>query len=87
MTLWFTVNLAFWQLLKQYKLKLAKMINPDMKRIEQTFLVKLFDNDKGPLKLPSVLPDIVRDWMQMVENSDKVKQNMNPYFPNMRPIF
>ena len=31
-----------------------------MKRLEQTFPVKLFDNDKGPLKLPSVLPDIVK---------------------------
>ena len=60
MTLWFTVNLAFWQLLKQYKPKLAKTINPDLKRIEQTFLVKLFDNEKGPLQLPYVLPDIVK---------------------------
>ena len=31
MTLHFMVNLAFWQLLKQYQPKLAKSINPDLK--------------------------------------------------------
>ena len=47
MTLKFTVNLAFWQLLKQYKLRLAKSVNPNMKRIEQMFPVKLFENVKA----------------------------------------
>ena len=60
MTLWFTVNLAFWQLLKQYKPKFAKTINPDLRRTEQTFPVKLFDYNKGPLHLPSALPDILK---------------------------
>ena len=60
MTLRFTVNLAFWQLLKQYKPKLAKMVNPDIKRIEQTFPVKLFENTKDPLQIPAVLTDIVK---------------------------
>ena len=32
MTLIFTVNLVFWQLLKQYQLNLARTINPDLKR-------------------------------------------------------
>ena len=62
MTLRFTVNLAFWQLLKQYKLTLAKMVHPDLKRTEQTFLVRLFDNTKGPLQMTSILPDIVKRW-------------------------
>ena len=87
MTLQFTVNLAFWQLLKQYKLKLAKTINPDMKRIEQTFPVKLFDNNKGPLQLPSVLPDIVK---RLDADGRKYKQSQTsyaPYFQNMSPIF
>ena len=47
MTLHFTVNLAFWQLLKQYQPKLAKTFKPELKRIQQTFPVKMFDNTKG----------------------------------------
>ena len=47
-TLRFTVNLAFWQLLKQYQPRLPKTVYPNMKRIEQTFPVKLFENTKGP---------------------------------------
>ena len=60
MTLRFTVNLAFWWLLRKYKPKLAKSVNPDMKRIEQTFLVKLFESAKGPLQMLAVLTDIVK---------------------------
>ena len=33
MTLYFRVNLAFWQLLKQYQPTLAKTINPELKRL------------------------------------------------------
>ena len=47
MTFKFTVNLAFWQIMRQYKPKLAKTVNPNMKRIEQTFPVKLFKNVKA----------------------------------------
>ena len=60
MRMHFTVNLAFWQLLKQYHPKLAKTINPEMKRLEQIFPVKMFDNTKGPLQMPPILPDIVK---------------------------
>ena len=60
MTLHFTVNVAFWQLLKQYQPKLAKTINPELKRLEQTFPGRMFDNTKGPLQMPSTLPDIVK---------------------------
>ena len=41
MTLHFTINLAFWQLLKQYQPKLAKTIKPELKRIQQTFPIKM----------------------------------------------
>ena len=54
MSLHFTVNLAFWQLLKQYQPKLVRTIKPELKRLEQTFPVKMFDNTKGPLQ--SILP-------------------------------
>ena len=60
MRMHFTVNLAFWQLLKQYHPKLAKTINPEMKRLEQIFPVKMFDNTKGPLQMPPILPDIAK---------------------------
>ena len=60
LTLKFTVNLAFWQILRQYKPKLAKVVNPNMKKIEQTFPVKLFENVKGPLQIPTALTDIVK---------------------------
>ena len=78
MTLRFTVNLAFWQLLKQYKPKLAKTVNPDIKRIEQTFPVKLFENTKGPLQMPAVLTDIVKRFN---DESKKSKQSESSYTP------
>ena len=78
MTLRFTVNLAFWQLLKQYKLRLAKSVNPDMKRIEQTFPVKLFENTKGPLQMPAVLTDIVKRFN---DEGKKSKQSESGYTP------
>ena len=61
LTMRFTVNIAFWQILRQYKPKLAKGINPNMKKIEQTFPVKLFENVKGPLQIPTALTDICEE--------------------------
>ena len=29
-------------------------------KLEQTFPVRMFDNTKGPLQMPSTLPDIVK---------------------------
>ena len=78
MTLWFTVNLVFWQLLKQYKPKLATTINLDLKRIEQTFPVRLFDNTKGPLQIPAALPDIVK---RLNDDGRKFKQTGTNYAP------
>ena len=78
MTLQFTVNLAFWQLLKQYKPKLAKTVNPNMKRIEQTFPVKLFENTKGPLQMPAVLTDIVKRFN---DEGKKARQSESSYTP------
>ena len=76
MTLRFTVNLSFWQLLKQYQPRLAKTVNPDIKSIEQTFPVKLFENMKGPLQIPSVLPDIVK---RLNDEGKKSKQSESSY--------
>ena len=76
MTLKFAVNLAFWQLLKQYRLRMAKSVNPEMKRIEQTFLVKLFENAKGPLQMQAVLTDIVKRFN---DDGKKSKQSESGY--------
>ena len=80
MTLRVTVNLAFWQLLKQYKLRLAKSVNPDMKRIEQTFLVKLFENVKGPLQMPAGLTDIVKRFNDEGKRSKQSESDYTPIF-------
>ena len=78
LTLRFTVNLAFWQILKQYKPRLAKSVNPNMKRIEQTFPVKLFENVKGPLEMPAALTDIVKRFN---DDGKKSKQSESSHAP------
>ena len=78
LTLRFTVNLAFWQILRQYKPKLAKVVNPNMKKIEQTFPVKLFENVKGPLQMPTALTDIVK---RLNDEGSKSKQTESRYTP------
>ena len=80
MTLHFSVNFAFWQLLKQYKPKLAKTIKPELKRIQQTFPVKMFDNTKGPLKMPSELPEIVKKLNQMGKKTRPSEIKTPPIF-------
>ena len=81
----FTVNLAFCQLLRQYKPKLAKTVNTNMMRLEQTFPVKLFENVKGPLQMPSALTD--RDLVMTARNQGKLKQVTLPYFVDMNQIY
>ena len=72
------MNLAFWQILRQYKPKLAKAINPNMKKIEQTFPVKLFENVKGPLQIPTALTDIVK---RLNDEGSKSRQEDSKYTP------
>ena len=76
----FTVNIAFWQILRQYKPKLAKAINPNMKKIEQTFLVKLFENVKGPLQMPTALIDIVKRLDDEGKKSKQTEMKNTPIF-------
>ena len=45
----FVVNLAFWEMLKKWHLKLAEKVQPTVNFVEQTFDIKLFDDDKDPL--------------------------------------
>ena len=87
LTMKFTVNIAFWQILRQYKPQLAKAINPNMKKIEQTFPVKLFENVKGPLQIPTALTDIVKSSMMRVANQGKRTQSTLPCSQNMNPTY
>ena len=76
----FTVNLAFWQMLKQYKPKSAKIVMPNMNRIEQTFPVKLFENVKGPLQMPTALTDIVKRLDNEGKKSKQTETRNTPIF-------
>ena len=49
-----------------------------MKRIEQTFPVKLFENTKGPLQMLAVLTDIVKRFS---DEGKKSKQSESGYTP------
>ena len=49
-----------------------------MKRIEQTFPVKLFENVKGPLQMMSALTDIVKTFN---DKGKKPKQSESSYTP------
>ena len=80
LTLRFMVNLAFWQMLKQYKLKLAKIVMPNRNRIEQTFPVKLFENVKGPLQMPTALTDIVKRLDDEGKKSKQTETKNTPIF-------
>ena len=57
---------------------MATAVNPDMKRIEQTFPVKLFENTKGPLQMPAVLTEIVKRFN---DEGKKSKQSESGYTP------
>ena len=45
----FEVNLAFWEMLKKHHAQLAEKVQPKVDFAEQTFDVRLFDDDKDPL--------------------------------------
>ena len=45
----FVVNLAFWEMLKKRHTQLAEKVQPKVDFAEQTFDVRLFDDDKDPL--------------------------------------
>ena len=67
-------------MLKQYKLKLAKIVMPNMNRIEQTFPVKLFENVKGPLQMLTALTDIVKRLDDEGKKSKQTETKNTPIF-------
>ena len=57
--MYFTVNLAFWQVLKDKQPKLAGKVKPEYKQSTQTFDVCLYNNEKGPFEVPDKLKQVV----------------------------
>ena len=51
-----------------------------MMRIEQTFPVKLFENVKGPLQMPTALTDIVKRFDDDGKKSRQTKTSYTPIF-------
>ena len=45
----FVVNFAFWEMLKKQHSLLAEKVQPTVDFVDQTFDIRLFDDDKGPL--------------------------------------
>ena len=80
MVVYFTVNLAFWQYLHNFQPKLAHKIKLSLKKTPQEFAVRLYNDDKDPLQVPSELTDIVA---HLDQNDRKSK----PEEFQMRPIF
>ena len=45
----FVVNLAFWEMLKKQHPSLTEKVQPTVDFVEQTFNIRLFDDDRDPL--------------------------------------
>ena len=60
----FVVNLAFWEMLKKRHAQLAEKVQPKVDFAEQTFDVRLFDDDKDPLNKAT-------DMLRMINKIDE----------------
>ena len=60
----FVVNLAFWEMLKKRHAKLSEKVQPKVDFVEQTFDVRLFDDDKNPLNTAT-------DMLRMINKMDE----------------
>ena len=60
----FVVNLAFWEMLKKHHAKLSEKVQPKVDFVEQTFDVRLFDDDKNPLNTAT-------DMLRMINKMDE----------------
>ena len=60
----FVVNLAFWEMLKKRHAKLSEKVQPKVDFVEQTFDVRLFDDDKDPLNTAT-------DMLRMINKMDE----------------
>ena len=60
----FIVNLAFWEMIKKRHAQLSEKVQPKVDFVEQTFDVRLFDDDKDPLNK-------VTDMLCMINKMDE----------------
>ena len=64
----FIVSLAFWEMLKKCHAQLSEKVQPKVDFMEQTFDVRLFDDDKDPLNKAT---DVLHMINKMDENGKK----------------
>ena len=60
----FLVNLAFWEMLKKHHAQLSEKVQPKVDFMEQTFNIRLFDDDKDPLNKAT-------DMLHMINKIDE----------------
>ena len=60
----FIVNLTFWEMLKKHHAQLSEKVQPKVDFMEQTFDVRLFDDDKDPLNKAT-------DMLRMINKMDE----------------
>ena len=67
----FVVNLAFWEMLKKQHSPLAEKVQPTVDFVEQTFDIRLFDNNKDPLNKAT---DMLQMINKMGEDGEKCER-------------
>ena len=69
----FVVNLAFWEMLKKRHAQLAEKVQPKVDFAEQTFDVRLFDDDKDPLNTATDMLCMINKMDEDGKKRDKKK--------------
>ena len=69
----FVVNLAFWEMLKKRHAKLSEKVQPKVDFVEQTFDVRLFNDDKDPLNTATDMLHMINKMDEYGKKRDKKK--------------
>ena len=72
----FVVNLAFWEMLKKRHAQLAEKVQPKVDFAEQTFDVRLFDDDKDPLNTATDMLHMINKMDEDGKKCDKKKAKL-----------
>ena len=72
----FVVNLAFWEMLKKHHAKLSEKVQPKVDFMEQTFDVRLFDDDKDPLNKATDMLHMINKMDEDGKKRDKKKAEL-----------
>ena len=73
----FVVNLAFWEMLKKRHAKLSEKVQPKVDFVEQTFDVRLFNDDKDPLNTATDMLRMINKMDEDGKKRDKKKADSN----------